>query len=220
MKQRKQRLPAAKRTPKNVPAETDTTTRARVAAGIVTNPSIAAACVVEAFGNGICPGLDIGELVTEMDDSVEQAQGGDLSRAEAMLISQAHALQSIFVNLARRSAVNMGEYMGAAETYMRLALKAQSQCRTTLEALAEMKNPKQTAFVRQQNIANGPQQVNNASIERNTRVRAGLSGNQSNELMAVKNDKCERLDLGKAAAASRSDTEMEALETIQRPKNY
>ena len=35
----------------------------------------------------------------------------------------------------------MGEHIGAMETYARLAMKAQSQCRSTIETLAEMKNP-------------------------------------------------------------------------------
>lgn len=34
--------------------------------------------------------------------------------------------------------------MEACETYLRLALKAQSQCRTTIEALAFIKNPRWT----------------------------------------------------------------------------
>lgn len=45
-----------------------------------------------------------------------------------MLVEQAHALQSIFVNLARR-AVNQ-EYVKQYEMYLRLALKAQNQSRT------------------------------------------------------------------------------------------
>ncbi len=43
---------------------------------------------------------------------------------------------------------------------MRLALKAQNQTRTTLQTLAELKAPKQIAFVRQANIGNQVQ-VNN-----------------------------------------------------------
>ena len=44
--------------------------------------------------------------------------------------------------------------------YLRVALKAQAQCRATLETLAEMKQPP-TLLARQANIAHGPQQVNN-----------------------------------------------------------
>ena len=46
---------------------------------------------------------------------------------------------------------------------MRLALKAQSQCRTTIETLTILKNPT-TIFARQANIAQGSQQVNNAQV--------------------------------------------------------
>jgi hypothetical protein len=48
----------------------------------------------------------------------------------------------------------MGEYVDAADTYMRLALRAQSQCRATLETLAAIKNPP-VAFANQANIAHG-----------------------------------------------------------------
>jgi hypothetical protein len=76
---------------------------------------------------------------------------------------QAQTLDAIFNGLARRTAVNAGEYMAACETYLRLALKAQSQCRATLETLAMIKNPRPLAFVKHANIAAGPQQVNNAA---------------------------------------------------------
>ncbi|MCP6756118.1 hypothetical protein NL533_31320, partial [Klebsiella pneumoniae] len=76
-----------------------------------------------------------------------------------MLVAQAHALDELFTSLARRAYVNIaGGCLGAAESYMRLSLKAQSQCRTTWETLAEIKHPRSVAFVRQANIAHGPQQ--------------------------------------------------------------
>jgi hypothetical protein len=51
-------------------------------------------------------------------------QSGDLSAVEATLTAQAAALNAIFSELARRAALNMGEYLPATETYLRLALKA------------------------------------------------------------------------------------------------
>jgi len=48
----------------------------------------------------------------------------------------------------------MGEYVDAADTDMRLALRAQSQCRATLETLAAIKNPP-VVFANQANIAHG-----------------------------------------------------------------
>lgn len=62
--------------------------------------------------------------------------------------------------LARRAHMNMDKYLDATDRYMRLALKAQGQCRATLETLANLKNPP-VVVARQANIANGPQQVNN-----------------------------------------------------------
>jgi hypothetical protein len=48
----------------------------------------------------------------------------------------------------------------AAESYFKMALKAQNQCRMTLETLSNIKNPP-VVYAKQANIANGPQQVNN-----------------------------------------------------------
>jgi hypothetical protein len=56
---------------------------------------------------------------------------------------------------------------------MRLALKAQSQCRATLETAAAMKNSQPVAFVRQANVAHGPQQVNNSAANSGEALRAG-----------------------------------------------
>ncbi len=79
-----------------------------------------------------------------------------------MLIAKAHSLDAIFNALLRRASANAESgYTQAAETYMRLGLKAQAQCRATIEALVNMKNPRPVAYVQQTNIAQGPQQVNN-----------------------------------------------------------
>ena len=71
------------------------------------------------------------------------AIGGDLSFASAMLASQAITLDAMFSEMARRAALNMSEYLGATESYGRLALKAQSNCRATLEALAKLHQPRE-----------------------------------------------------------------------------
>ena len=75
--------------------------------------------------------------------------------------NQAHTLDLIFNNLTRRAVANMQEgYVPVAETYLRLALKAQSQSRASIESLAQIKNPP-VVYARQAYLANGPQQVNN-----------------------------------------------------------
>ena len=78
-----------------------------------------------------------------------------------MLVAQTIALNAVFSDMAWRAAENIGEYLPATEIYLRLAFKAQAQFRATIEALAEIKNPRPVAFVKQANIAQGPQQVNN-----------------------------------------------------------
>lgn len=116
------------------------------------------------------------EAVEELERQAAAASGGDLRRLEAMLTTQAHTLDAIFNKFAQRAALNASEYLGAMERYMRLALRAQGQCRATIETLAEIKNPKSVAFVRQANIAGGHQQVNNNP------ARAG-SSNSANEIL-------------------------------------
>lgn len=44
--------------------------------------------------------------------------------------------------------------MDNMDKFFRLALKAQNQIRATLQTLAELKAPKQVAFVKQANIGN------------------------------------------------------------------
>lgn len=102
---------------------------------------------------------DLGELIKDLRAQVKEVVAGDMGQVEAMLYGQATTLQTIFTNLARRAANQ--EYLKQFQTHLTLALKAQSQCRATLEALAEIKSPRPVAFVRQANISGGHQQVVN-----------------------------------------------------------
>jgi hypothetical protein len=70
------------------------------------------------------------------------------------------------------------EYLNQVQIYTKIALKAQSQCRQTLAALAEIKNPKRTTFIKNQATN---QQVNfNENSEKNNQ-------NSSNELLTGNN---------------------------------
>lgn len=98
-------------------------------------------------------------LMLAVDEQVERVQAGDMSEVEAMLLSQAISLQTTYASLARKAAAQ--EYLKTYQVHMTLALKAQAQSRATLEALIELKHPRHPpTFVKQANIANGPQQVN------------------------------------------------------------
>lgn len=149
-----------------------------VSRGIATNGITAAAFTGSQLG-----AVSITEMVASLQDAGEAVNRGDLSNAERVLNAQALTLNAMFSELARRSALNMGEHLGAAETYMRLALKAQSQSRATFETLAAIKNPP-VVFAKQMNVANGPQQVNNGTAPRTLETQTApnkLSG-KLNEL--------------------------------------
>jgi hypothetical protein len=141
------------------------------------HPAVSAAATVLKFAKGTFGELEVSETAEALIENVQAVKAGNLSGPEAMLVSQAHSLNAIFTELARRSAVNMGEYIEASEKYMRLALKAQAQCRATIETLATLKNPP-VVIARQANISAGPQQVNNGAAP-----RAEVSGNWPNELL-------------------------------------
>jgi hypothetical protein len=168
------------------------------------------------FARGTFGVTDLTESVAVLTAAVAKVNAGDLSGPEAMLTAQACALDAIFTELARRAALNMSEHINAAEIYLRLALKAQAQCRTTVEALVEMKNPRPVAFVSQANISSGPQQVNNATPLACTSSRPGNFSNPSNELLEVKNE--DRLDIGAAGPTGKPYSQMEAVGAIHRTK--
>ena len=164
-----------------------------------------------------CAGdLNLDAAIQVLRDRTARANRGDLSDAEAMLTAQATALDAIFGALARRAHMNMGEYLDASDTYMRLALKAQSQCRTTLETLAEIKNPRAVAFVRQANIAHGHQQVNNGAAPAEApRVRETTT--RPNELL--RHDHGTRLDTGTAGITGRIDSGLAPVGAVNRAKD-
>ncbi len=179
------------------------------AAGMLEN-----ACTIKAFNKGTLGDIGITETFRALRDRADAMSRGDLSGAEALLAAQASSLNAIFAEMARRAASNMGEYLGATETYLRLALKAQAQSRATLETLAAIKAGP-VVIARQANIAHGPQQVNNdvRGPER-ADVRAGDSESAQNELLGVSDG--ERLDSGTAGAAGGSNPALETLESIHR----
>lgn len=126
-----------------------------------------------------------------------------------------HTLDAIFNNLARR-AIN-AEYMDNLDRYLKLALRAQSQCRATREALATIKNPPVAGYVRQANIAHGPQQVNNAPNAPAVAPRAGENPNLQNKLLEEKDG--ERLAPGTTCTPGRVDQAMATLGEIDRAED-
>ena len=131
--------------------------KAQSLASVMTSPECLSASVLT-----ICHGLEqskIADMIQVLKQQTNAVHKGDMSRAETMLVAQAHTLDSLFAKLVTKALAT--SRIDEMESYMKLALKLQSQARATLQTLAEIKAPKQVAFVKQANIGNQVQ-VNNS----------------------------------------------------------
>ena len=109
-----------------------------------------------AFGDTHKPGIM--DSATVVGEEIQRAVNGDLTLASRTLTAQALSLDAIFTEMARRSAMNLGQYPDAVERFMRLALKAQSNCRMTLETLAKLHQPREQT-VRHVHVNEGGQAI-------------------------------------------------------------
>lgn len=182
-------------------------------AGVTTSPELAAHRVIHAveLKSGLGQHIDVPTMLETLREHSKAVNDGDLKQAEAMLMNQATALQSLFARLTEKA---MGaEYMSNFEGFMRMALRAQSQCRTTLETLSAIKNPP-IVYAKQANIAQGHQQVNNGTMEPS---RAREIENEQNQLSGADN---ELLPNARASGnESRVNPALETLGEIDRAKN-
>ena len=181
-----------------------------------TKASINAVLVVNAFqGNIMGKDVDMGELVTTMQTKFKEVNDGDLSTMEAMLVGQATALQTMFTSLAMKAANQ--EHLKNYQSFMVLALKAQAQSRATISALVDLKYPRQATFVKQANISNGHQQVNNRAIpEQYAQAHASAGDFQTAPNKLLEANHGQRLDIGAQAAAGRANQRVEAVGAVHR----
>jgi len=173
----------------------------RAMARFLVNPEFLASTSLEALTvvNGGDTGLD--ELIAELHDQTTKLRDGDTRRAEVMLSAQSHTLDAMFHNLVRRAMANIKEgYSDTGKDYLKLALKAQSQCRTTLDSLTAMKKP----IIKQTNISHGHQQINNFQDE-----------NPPNELLEQQR---EWLDRGAQKEAITANQDLETVGEIDGAK--
>jgi hypothetical protein len=125
-----------------------------VVAKILTMPEVGAAGTIR----GLNDIHDVNALTKILSQQTADVVGGNMTRPEAMLLSQAHTLDALFNSLVMKG---LGQTrMPHYEAFMRLAFKAQSQCRSTLQSLSDIKNPS-VVYAKQANITNGNQQINN-----------------------------------------------------------
>lgn len=178
-----------------------------------------AAAVIQGYQKNVMGGdVDLEALIKGIMATCTQVNGGNLQTMEAMLVSQATALQTIFTDLAGKAQAQT--YQKQFEVYLGLALKAQAQSRATISALVDLKYPRQATFVKQANIAHGPQQVNNVDMPSDAVASRGKK--QKTEQNKLLEDDDGRLSIGmvtgKTATPESGDQRMEALEPIHRAK--
>ena len=200
-------------------AELRATPAQKIARHAATVATVHAAAGIEPWAKAAFGEVDLGALMEKVREQTDAMHAGDMKDIESMLFAQSLTLQATFTALSRRAAANSGEHMGATDTYLRMALKAQGQCRATLETLANIRNPRPLAFVRQTNITNGPQQVNNGTSEANRLpVRAREeNGSAQNELLTdTRATHGKPVDTGAKSKAGASNPRMATVETGHR----
>jgi hypothetical protein len=133
------------------PDETEDAAVARV----LTQPESMAAVTIQQLQGDM---VDVDAIANELREQTKALKAGKMDRAEEMLLSQAQTLDELFNTLARKA--HRSEYLSQFEANLKLSLKAQNQCRMTLETLSNIKNPP-VVYAKQANISHGPQQVNN-----------------------------------------------------------
>ena len=154
------------RMPQETPAES-------VVAGLSGNAMTATKFSEFAFGS-----VGLTACLAQLNGAVDRVHRGDLRDGEALLTAQSVTLNALFVHLANLAA--RAEYVDNFDRYLRLGLKAQAQCRATIETLSEMKNPP-TLFAQQANVAHGPQQVNNTVSTTGRRAKRPRAPKRKNE---------------------------------------
>lgn len=203
----KMKSPAIPKPSKAIPcnASDDPAVTHRNYAQAIIAPEVSAFRIMSACEQpGLKEQLDTPALIRLLKDRGEAVNQGDMTHAEAMLSAQATALQTLFTRLAERAMEQ--SHMPNIEGFMRLALRAQSQCRATLETLATLKNPP-VIYAKQINQTTGPQQINNNGTMPGDRARK--TGNLQNELLESSDGK--RLDAGAAGTAGGVDSQLETV---------
>ena len=110
------------------------------------------------------------EVQAEIQVRSSRVKAGDLSDLEEILVSQAIALNELTNQFLCKG--NGGLFdpivLQAApdhpKTMLNLALKAQNQCRATIQTINDLKNPKKTTFIKNQ--------LNNVQMELEQRISA------------------------------------------------
>ena len=207
--------PAPLRINATAPGEARAETFAKLAADGVLPLTLTAQMFGRPLAGGEC---DVTAMHGRLMETAKDAEAGNMGRLERMLSAQAQTLNIMFTELARRAALNMGEHMQATEVYLRMAFKAQAQSRATVEALAEVKNPRSVAFVKAGQANFAQQQINHGAPASHAHAReSAIPANELSRLEAP--NEWSALEAGTQAAPARGHPAMEALGEVHRPED-
>ncbi|MDJ0634672.1 MAG: hypothetical protein QNJ34_15900 [Xenococcaceae cyanobacterium MO_188.B29] len=168
-----------------------------------------------ALGSGaIASIMDSGDNVKVVDaakDRVEETlfkvKSGNLEDLEAILVNQVYVLNGLFNQLVIQGKASLTKpavlksLPNHPKTMLNVAMKAQTQCRATIQTISDLKNPKKTTFIKNQ--------LNNVKMELEERIE---------QLEDIENGS-KKLDYRTEATAISINSEMEALEVIDRSKD-
>jgi hypothetical protein len=177
----------------------------------ILDPKTLGAVIIDGNNSNVSSQVDMEYAREVIGQGIEEVKKGDLSKLEEMLYSQAVALNMMFSNLSRRASLQTNVDIKA--TLTNLCFKAQNQSRNTIQTLINLKQPSQTSFIKQANIAHGHQQINNGVAQSSPE---NLS-NQTNELLEVQDGKW--LDRGKKAETEGVNSELETMGEIHGGEN-
>ena len=148
-------------------------------ANIALAPEFKAAVTAQAYAPLIGQ-TDLAAVLKRLGEMSTSSANEKSRELEYMLTSQAIALDSIFNRLAIQAHASIGKHPKVVDTYLRLALKAQNQCRATAESLVNLKSPRQ--YISQTNVATALQ----VNLERDThQVDARTAGSHEASDSAV-----------------------------------
>ena len=177
----------------------------------ILDPKTLGALIIDGNNSNVSTQVDMEYAREVIGQGIDEVKKGDLSKLEEMLYSQAVALNMMFSNLSRRASLQTNVDIKA--TLTNLCFKAQNQSRNTIQTLINLKQPSQTSFIKQANIAHGHQQINNGVAQSSPE---NLS-NQTNELLEVQDGKW--LDRGKKAETEGVNSELETMGEIHGGEN-
>lgn len=164
--------------PESVSGRTEEEKRANIGLAPLFKAAVTSKAYAPAIGE-----QDLAAVLERLGEISSRVVSGETKDVESMLAAQALTLDSIFHKLAIQAERNIGQYPKATDLYLRLALKAQNQCRVTTETLAALKSPRQ--YINQTNVA-GAMQINidmeNSHVDRRAQSQDAAS-NQTVEAL-------------------------------------